>query len=354
MIVTPCDPRGGIPTSDRPNSCPYLYVRVVLVGMTGPGPSPATLRNRFRGALLGTAIGDALGAPFEGSPLVHGDALAAWAHANEPLRWTDDTHMTIGVAESLIARGGFDGTHMADRFVANYDAEPWRGYGAGPPIVFGGIRAGANWDQPAAALFGGQGSFGNGAAMRVAPVGLLGWRDMATAARTARDTARITHAHELAMDAAAIQACAVAWLVTAAPSPHWLTALSLMDELRTLARSGSLRRKLGDVERLATQGSSREAVGVLGNGIAADEAVPAALYAFVRHIASFADAVTAAVRLDGDTDTIAAMTGALAGAFHGVDAIPDRWRSRLEDEQRIDALAEELFTVVVRQRSASA
>jgi poly(ADP-ribose) glycohydrolase ARH3 len=118
--------------------------------MADPGPSPATLRNRFRGALLGTAIGDALGAPFEGSPLVHEDALAAWAHANEPLRWTDDTHMTIGVAESLIARGGFDGAHMAERFVANYDAEPWRGYGAGPPIVFNGIRAGANWDQPAA------------------------------------------------------------------------------------------------------------------------------------------------------------------------------------------------------------
>jgi poly(ADP-ribose) glycohydrolase ARH3 len=136
--------------------------------------------------------------------------------------------------------------------------------------------------------------------------------------------------------------------------PHWLTALGLMDELRTLAHSGSLRRKLGDVERLATQGSSREVVGVLGNGIAADEAVPAALYAFVRHVASFADAVTAAVRLGGDTDTIAAMTGALAGAFHGVDAIPDRWRSRLEDEQRIDALADELFTVAVRQRSASA
>ena len=317
------------------------------------GPSPATLRDRFRGALLGTAVGDALGAPFEGQRLVRKDALAAWAHGSEPLRWTDDTHMTIGIAESLIACGGFDGGHMANRFVTNYDAEPWRGYGAGPPIVFDGIRAGANWDEPAAALFGGQGSFGNGAAMRVAPAGLFAWCDMNEVARIARDTARITHSHELAMDAAAVQACAVAWLVAAAPTRHWLTALWLIDELRATARSDTLRRKLRDVERLAAQAPPREAARVLGNGIAATEAVPAALFAFARHIDSFADTVIAAIRLGGDTDTIAAMAGALAGAFHGREAIPERWRTRLEARDRIDALADELFAVAVRQRSAS-
>lgn len=88
-------------------------------------------------------------------------------------------------------------------------------------------------------------------------------------------------------------------------------------------------------------------------GIAAAEAVPAALFAFIRHIDSFTDAVTQAVQLGGDTDTIAAMTGALAGAFHGTTAIPTPWRTRLEACDRLDALAEELFAAAARQRSSA-
>jgi poly(ADP-ribose) glycohydrolase ARH3 len=322
--------------------------------MMDPFPPPARLRDRFRGALLGTAIGDALGAPFEGNPMVDTRALVAWADAGEPLRWTDDTHMTIGVAESLIACGGFDGPHMAGRFVENYDADPRRGYGPGPPIVFDGIRGGARWDEPAAALFGGRGSFGNGAAMRAAPVGLFASHDPGAAARIARDTARITHAHELGQDGAAVQACAVAWLVTAPPTPHWLTALGLMDELRAVVRSEDFHRKLRDVERLSPQAPPSGAVSILGNGIAAAEAVPAALFAFIRHIGSFADAVMQAVRLGGDTDTIAAMTGALAGAFHGASAIPAHWCARLEAAQHLDALADDLLAAAGRRSSAAA
>lgn len=283
--------------------------------------------------------------------MVTARAVAAWADADEPLRWTDDTHMTIGVAESLIACDGFDGTDMARRFVDHYDAQPWRGYGPGPPIVFDQIRGGARWDEPAAELFDGQGSFGNGAAMRAAPVGVFAAHDLAATARIARDTARITHAHERGMDGAAIQACAVAWLVTVTPTPHWLTALALMDELRAVAHTDALRSKLQDVERLSRQASPARAVRVLGNGIAAEEAVPAALFAFIRHIGSFTDAVTQAVRLGGDTDTIAAMTGALAGAFSGASAIPAAWRTRLEAAEHIETLADDLFAAAASHHS---
>ncbi|MBW3604934.1 MAG: ADP-ribosylglycohydrolase family protein [Actinobacteria bacterium] len=314
-------------------------------------PSPTALHDRFRGALLGTAVGDALGAPFDGSPTVNATDLAAWIHADAPLRWTDDTHMTIGVAESLIACGGFDGQHMAGRFVANHNAEPWRGYGAGPPIVFDGLRRGAAWDEPAAALFDGQGSYGNGAAMRAAPAGLFAVHDVADAAHLARQTARITHAHEFAQDGAALQSSAVAWLTTAAPTPHWLIALGLMQELRLVARTDVFQDKLAAVERLAGNVPVDDAAALLGTGVAAAEAVPAALFAFTRHIDSFTDAVTCAVQLGGDTDTIAAMTGALAGAFHGATAIPTPWRNRLEASDRLESLADELFTVAARQRA---
>jgi poly(ADP-ribose) glycohydrolase ARH3 len=102
--------------------------------------------DRFAGALLGTALGDSIGAPFEGSPQVDVDDVCRWTEDARPLRWTDDTHMTIGVAESLLVRDGVDGAHMARRFCELHAAEPDRGYGAGPPLVFAAIRAGAPWD----------------------------------------------------------------------------------------------------------------------------------------------------------------------------------------------------------------
>jgi poly(ADP-ribose) glycohydrolase ARH3 len=98
------------------------------------------------------------------------DRLSNWA-ARVPfaLRYTDDTHMTLGTARSLVERGGrFDGEHMAREFAAAYREEPWRGYGPGPPKIFALIEQGVPWEQAAGELFDGEGSFGNGAAGRLA------------------------------------------------------------------------------------------------------------------------------------------------------------------------------------------
>ena len=92
------------------------------------------LRDRFRGALLGEAVGDALGAPFEGMGTVHPAEMERLEADPGPLSYTDDTHMTLGMAESLVEKRGFDGAHMARTFARNYRQEPWRGYGPGPPL----------------------------------------------------------------------------------------------------------------------------------------------------------------------------------------------------------------------------
>ncbi|MDP8977114.1 MAG: ADP-ribosylglycohydrolase family protein, partial [Actinomycetota bacterium] len=118
------------------------------------------LDGRFRGALLGVAAGDALGAPFEGRARVHPAAVEAWARAEQPLRWTDDTLMTLGLARSLLECRGFDGAHMAATFAEDHAAQPWRGYGAGPPRIFAALREGAAWHEAARSLFSGGGSFG--------------------------------------------------------------------------------------------------------------------------------------------------------------------------------------------------
>ncbi len=297
------------------------------------------MRDRFRGALLGAAVGDALGAPFEGRPSVEPDRLARLDHDPGPLRYTDDTHMTLGMAHSLLERHGFDGAHMAGVFARNFEAEPWRGYGPGPPRVFRLLSEGVAWDAAGRTLFGGSGSYGNGAAMRAAPAGLFHPGDPDRAAAIAAQAARITHAHPLGVEGATLQARAVAILVGSESPP---ARDDLLRDLRAAARTVPFREALDRIPALPPDTTPREVAQALGNGIEAHRSVPAALYAALRHPDSFSGAVIFAIALGGDTDTIACMTGALAGARLGESAIPTRWRDHVEGAQTLRALADGL------------
>ena len=299
---------------------------------------------RFCGAMLGVAVGDALGARFEGVGSVDPDELAQFASDPGPLRYTDDTHMTLGLARSLIEKQGFDAAHTAEVFARNFEQEPWRGYGSGPPHVFGLMRQGMPWDQAAGSLFGGTGSYGNGAAMRVAPVALFAFRDLDRVARLAQQSGVLTHTHERGVDGAVLQACAVALLLEAEPGRP-LHAPALLQQLARRVQTKLFREILELLESLPADLPPPEAALRLGNGIEAFRSVPTALYAFLRHPDSFAGAVLYAIRLGGDTDTIASMTGALSGAYLGEEAIPTGWRERVEDAAELRRLARALFSL---------
>ncbi|HEX4611368.1 MAG TPA: ADP-ribosylglycohydrolase family protein, partial [Urbifossiella sp.] len=133
------------------------------------------LKDRFEGGLLGLAIGDALGGMFEAQSA---DAIRTRfptaerlvAYPQEEIWYTDDTQMAIGVAEALVERGAVVEEVLCRAFVANY--VPSRGYGRGARAVLEAMEDGRDHLQVAEEYFPG-GSFGNGAAMRVAPVGLV-------------------------------------------------------------------------------------------------------------------------------------------------------------------------------------
>ena len=302
--------------------------------------SDLNLTDRFRGVLVGTAVGDALGAPVEGHLHVPRDYLESLVDDPPNLTYTDDTVMTVGVAESLVACGRFEGAHMAQTFADRYDREPWRGYGAGPPQVFARLARGIAWDEAARSLFGGEGSYGNGAAMRVAPVALYAYPSQHKAAEIAHHTALITHTHPEGIDGAVMQAVAVTALLrqTSTDDPSEITSVLLSH-----ARTSVFRNKLMFIDRHIGDRPLDEIADVLGTGIAAHTSVPTALACFLAHPDDFADAVTAAISLGGDTDTIAAMTGALAGAYHGYSAIPEPWRA-VEDAGQLIALADSLVS----------
>lgn len=308
------------------------------------------LRGRFRGCLYGVALGDALGAPYEGRLSVPPERVAALDRDLGRLRYTDDTHMTIGVAESLIERDGFDGDHMARHLAKNFAAEPWRGYGPGPPKVFRRLGQGVPWDEAGAKLFGGAGSYGNGAAMRIAPVAMVACSDLDEVVELARLAASITHTHELGIDGAVMQEVAIALLLMN-PGDTAFDPAALLGELRRRVRSPVFRERIDQVAALSVEGERADIVGVLGHGIEAAGSVPTALLAFLRNHWWFAETVRFAVSLGGDTDTIASMAGALAGAHLGEDAIPKTWREGVENAARLRGLADGLLQLATSPRT---
>lgn len=295
--------------------------------MTAPARQAARDRREASvGALLGTFVGDALGMPFEGAPpAAVPSSLEMRAARLGRGTYTDDTQMMIALAESLVEHGTVAEEDLGPRFVRH--CEPGRGYGAGTLEVIALWKRGVPVREAAGRIFGGQGSLGNGAAMRIAPVGILFAGEPERLREQARRSARLTHAHPLGVDAAVVQAVAVA---AAARGDDALSAAS------AAAESMAMRAKLERSRQLMADepepGPARVAA-ELGNSSAGHESVPAAIYAVCAH-GSFEAAVRFAIRCGGDTDTIGAMAGAIAGALHGAHSIPPRWTEALEDGPR--------------------
>jgi len=306
------------------------------------------LKSKFLGALIGTGIGDSLGAPFEGRFGVELQAIRVMGERWEVLTYTDDTHMMIGIAESLIRSNGFDGEDMARTFVQNFELEPFRGYGPGPPHIFRLIRAGVAWDEAAQTLYHG-GSYGNGSAMRIAPIGVFYHDNPDRLREVACQSSQITHAHKLGKEGAALQAYAVA--LAANLEPHLaFDRTSFLVKLADYVEDRVYKQKLNSIKELLATPNKAKVADELGNGIEAFNSVPTAIYSFLAQPDSFVEAVFYAISLGGDTDTIGAMTGAISGAYLGIEAIPDSWRNRLENRGYIEELANRLWSL--KSRSA--
>ncbi len=309
------------------------------------------VKSKFLGSLVGSSVGDALGAGFEGWYRTEIEEIERMADTREALVYTDDTHMMIGIAESLVESKGFNGEHMAYTFMKNFEREPWRGYGPGPPRLFRLMRAGEAWDRVAELLYHG-GSYGNGSAMRIAPIGAFYYDDLFELEKAAHQSSRITHSHELGKEGAALQASAVALAVRMDPAGVFKPR-DVVAELGRCIRHDVYRQKLEKIAVLLAGATKGDVIAGLGNGIEAFNSVPTALYSFLSHPFSFNEAVLYAISLGGDTDTIGAMTGAISGAYLGIDSIPEKWRTKLENRPYIEELAEQLWQIQLQRRNGN-
>ena len=249
--------------------------------------------------------------------------------------YTDDTQMMIALSESLLERDAIDEQHLAGAFLDAFD--PDRGYGSGTAKLFELWRQGEPVSRAASQLRGGSGSLGNGAAMRIAPVAVRFANAPDKLCAQARRSAGLTHAHPLAIDAAAVQAAAIGAAVRGE---------DILATARDTAETEVVHRQLERAaELLAAQADAEEAATELGNASEGHQSVPTAILAAVSQ-PQFEQAVTFAIRCGGDTDTLGAMAGAIAGARDGGSAIPVRWIEALEDgdkgRRHVERLAEAL------------
>ena len=303
---------------------------------------PPLSESRFVGCLLGLTVGDALGAPYEGltGTLIYDmrglPEQFLNAPSDEPLYYTDDTEMMIGVAETLVECGEIDEAALMHRFAVNY--RPERGYGSGLQRILDRIRAGDPWEELAVSQFPG-GSLGNGAAMRVAPVGLRFATDLAKVWEQAGKSAWPTHRHPVGIESAQLLATAVALAVQAAS----VERKPFLKRLRVLAKTEELRWALDTAIGLRRNDS----YSVLGSTLQAHRSVVTSVALFAATGGDFEETVGRAIALGDDTDTLAAMGGALCGALHGVGCIRERWLKRLETQEkvrrRVERLASELW-----------
>jgi len=304
------------------------------------------MRDRYQGAIVGLAVGDALGFPVEfiGSAEIRhrygsrGISGFVASHSHRPGTYTDDTQMSLAVAAALVraGRGSLDEVMTAvavELLKWSTSPENDRAPGSTTMSACRRLAAGRPWRES-----GIPESKGNGSTIRTAPIGLYRHDDLSTLIEIARHSSLITHGHPCAVAGAVANAVAVASALKGIPPDCLLP--TIIQATETI--SGEFVEKLRQVpEVLALPPDG--AFDVLGDAWVAEEAMAAALYCFLRSPRDFQTTVLTGANASGDSDSVACLAGGISGAYNGVSVIPEEWRQQIENSAGLVAAAEALW-----------
>lgn len=281
-------------------------------------------------SLDGLAVGDAFGQRF----FAPGTQGLIHLRQTPPGPWvyTDDTAMAISVLRTLWRHGQIDQDELARLFAEEYNAAPYRGYGAGAHGLLAALAAGEDWRQEAPAMFEGTGSMGNGGAMRVAPLGAYFADDLDRVAEQAALSAQVTHAHPegqagaVAVALAAALACRASRVgIVPDPKQAIQEVVGRMPECMTTTN-------LKQAAVLPASCDLNDVVRTLGNGsrIVAWDTAPFCLWVAFNRLDHYQEALWTCVRAGGDIDTTCAIVGGIVSLFAGHDGIPMQWKQASE------------------------
>ncbi|MEA3413710.1 MAG: ADP-ribosylglycohydrolase family protein [Pseudomonadota bacterium] len=306
------------------------------------------LRSRFQGSLIGLAAGDALGTTLEFSPPGTfepiDDIVGGGPFGLAPGQWTDDTSMALCLAESLVGQGGFDPKDQMRRYLRWYR----EGYLSSTGVCFdigATVSAALHRFADSGNPFAGETdprSGGNGSLMRLAPVPLAWAVVPEEAIRLSGEMSRTTHGASEPVDACRYYAA----LIIGALQGHTKEALlgSRFSPVPGLWRREPFAPR---IDAVATGSfKERRPPVIRGTGYVVD-ALEAALWAFWNKD-DFETGALAVVNLGDDADTTGAIYGQLAGAYYGIEGIPEGWRGKLAMADRILGLADDLLELAGR------
>ena len=287
--------------------------------------------DQFQGVLLGLAVGDAIGSAWEGMPadMIYsmGPADRIVEHLNrDTIYYTDDTQMTISVVQELVEHRGINKYRLAKRFAENY--HPDRGYGQGARRIINAIGFGEDWEAVARTIFNGDGSLGNGAAMRVAPLGLFFYPNFDEIVFQAELSAAPTHCHEVGVDGGRLVAAAAG--LSAHSSGSKFDRTSFLQKLHAHAKTEEFQWQIEH----ALQLSPFQTLIAFGNSLEAHRSVMTSILCFADSPDDYAATIARAIGQGNDVDTLAAMAGAICGARVGLSGIPEYLVNCLEDNHQ--------------------
>jgi len=279
-----------------------------------------SLANAFL-SLEGLSVGDAFGelffrlSPQETSPA---DLPPG------PWPWTDDTHMALSIVEILKRYGHIEQNALARAFARRFSEEPFRGYAGGAMRLLGLVALGEDWRELSPQLFG-HGSYGNGAAMRAAPIGGFFHNDLQRAAREARLSAVITHAHPEGQ-AGAIAVSVAAAIAASRPYP---TGTEFLMKILPYVPEGITKAGIQRALRIPPDDLYGAALELgTGNLVSAQDTVPFCLWSASHHLYDFEAALWCTAKGMGDCDTTCAIVGGIVAL--SAPEIPDSLLKRRE------------------------
>ncbi len=275
-------------------------------------------------SVAGLSVGDAFGQRFFFPTIAEG-CLADRVPPPAPWYWTDDTNMALSIVGVLIESGTIEQDTLARSFGDHFDSS--RGYGPAMHGLLAKYALGTDWRNEAPSLFGGLGSYGNGAAMRVAPLGAFFAEDLDRVVVEARKSAEVTHAHP--EGAAGAVAVAVAAALAADRDSH---SASFVEDVIERTPESQVRERLKKIERIQPESSLFYIVTLLGNGsrITAQDTVAFTVWAASQHLDDYESALWLTASAHGDVDTTCAIVGGIVGARVGIEGIPAEWLRRRE------------------------
>lgn len=278
-------------------------------------------------SLDGLSIGDALG---EMLAYRHEAALHRLSQNDLPAGpWfhTDDTEMAISIVAVLRSHGRLDQDALAKRFARRWERDPDRGYGKMTRIQLSRMTMGEPWQATSSNAFGGQGSMGNGGAMRVAPLGAYFAEDPDRAATEARASSVVTHTHPegIAGTVATAVGAALAWQLRNTPAAD--RPKRFFEEVLRLTPEGEVRRKILIASQTPPNVTPNAAAQAFGRGdlVTAPDTVPFCLWAAAHHSDNYVEALSNTICVGGDCDTNAAIVGGIVALSVGREGIPADW-----------------------------